>query len=206
MINPVFVRIRDDKHVRRPDVRFEQVTDLVPVAPDTSAPIELSRSHVLRREVYTKVAHGGQAVRKLVAWATNKHDVDPRFPKFAVLFTDYSPEREQPLKTELRVASCVQNLDAFADDWLAANIKRGWVAASSFRRPEEDAVDNTAAVTPVERETIAITAGHDNPVVPVPSTNPGPQLTTSASLAAPRPPSRSCAGGMIRSRRLAPSP
>jgi hypothetical protein len=43
------------------------------------------------------------------------------YPRFAVLFTDYSPEREQPLKTELRVASCVQNLDAFADDWLAAN-------------------------------------------------------------------------------------
>jgi hypothetical protein len=50
----------------------------------------------LRRDVYTKATHGGQAVRKLVAWATNKHDVDPRFPTFAVLFTDYSAEREQP--------------------------------------------------------------------------------------------------------------
>ncbi len=147
MLNPVFVRIRDDKQVQRPDVRFEQVTDLVPVAPETSAPIELPPSRVLRREVYTKVTHGGQAVRKLVAWATNKHDVDPRFPRFAVLFTDYSPEREQPLKTELRVASCVENLDALAHDWLAANIKRGWVAASSFRRPEQDAVENTAALT-----------------------------------------------------------
>ena len=50
-----------------------------------------------------------------------------------MLFTDYSPEREQPLKTELRVASCVQNLEAFADDWPTANIKRGWAAASSFQ-------------------------------------------------------------------------
>ena len=88
-------------------------------------------------------------MRKLVAWATNKHDVDPRFPRFAVLFTDYSPESEQPLKTELRVASCAQNLDALADDWLAANIKRGWVAASSFRRPEEDAAENLALRRPV---------------------------------------------------------
>ena len=147
MINPVFVRVRDDKHVQRPDVRFEQVSDLVPVAPETSAPVELPRSSVLRREVYTKATRGGHAVRKLVAWATNKHDVDPRFPRFAVLFTDYSPEREQPLKTELRVASCVQNLDALADDWLAANIKRGWVAASSFRRPEKDAVDDHRGAT-----------------------------------------------------------
>jgi len=49
----------------------------------------------------------------------------------------------------------VQNLDAFADDWLAANIKRGWVATSSFRRPEEDAAENTA--TPVEQKAIAAT-------------------------------------------------
>ena len=46
-------------------------------------------------------------------------DVDPRFPRFAVLFADCSPEGKQPLKTELRVASCEQNLDAFANDWLA---------------------------------------------------------------------------------------
>jgi AAA+ superfamily predicted ATPase len=186
MINPVFVRIRDDKQVQRPDVRFEQVTDLVHVAPELSAPAELPPSQILRREVYTKASHGGQAVRKLVAWATNKHDLDSRFPKFAVLFTDYSPEREQPLKTELRVASCVQNLEAFADDWLAANIKRGWVAASSFRRPEEDTVENTAALTPVEREPIAATTNHDDPVGPEPSTTAGLRLTiTFARSASP---------------------
>ena len=44
MINPVFVRIRDDKQAQRPDVRFEQVTDLVPVAPETSAQVELPPS------------------------------------------------------------------------------------------------------------------------------------------------------------------
>ena len=85
-----------------------------------------------------------------LAAATNKHEVDHRYPRFAVLFTNYSPEREQPLKTELRVASFVQNLDALADDWLAANIKRGWVAASSFRRPEEDAVEDRGHATPTK--------------------------------------------------------
>ena len=102
-----------------------------------------------------------------------------------MLFTDYSPEREQPLKTELRVASCAQNLDAFADDWLAANIKRGWVAASSFRRAEEGAMENTAAVTPVEREPIAAITSNDDPVVPEPSTSPGPLLKIDSLVRTP---------------------
>jgi hypothetical protein len=71
----------------------------------------------------------------------------------------------------------VQNLDAFADDWLAANIKRGWVAASSFRRPEEDPAENTGDATPIEREPTAATTDHDDPVVPEPSTSSGPRLT-----------------------------
>jgi AAA+ superfamily predicted ATPase len=179
MLNPVFVRTRGDKQVRRPDVRFEQVSDVVPVAPEISAPVELPRSRILRRDVYTKATRGGQAVRKLVAWATNKHEVDHRYPRFAVLFTDYSPEREQPLKTELRVASCVQNLDALADDWLAANIKRGWVAAASFRRPEEDAVEAGGGATSTsileQREPIAAAVSND-PTVAEPPASPGPLL------------------------------
>ena len=114
-----------------------------------------------------------------LAAATNKHEVDHRYPRFAVLFTNYSPEREQPLKTELRVASFVQNLDALADDWLAANIKRGWVAASSFRRPEEDAVEDRGHATPTsileEREPIAAAVSND-PTVAEPPANPGPLL------------------------------
>lgn len=39
--------------------------------------VELTLSSVLRRKVYTETTRGCQAVRKLVAWATNKHDVDP---------------------------------------------------------------------------------------------------------------------------------
>jgi hypothetical protein len=129
-----------------------------------------------------------------------------------VLFTDYSPEREQPLKTELRVASCQQNLDAFADDWLAANIKRGWVAASSFRRTEEDAMEDQRGATPVEQPPIAA-AADDDPVVAEPSTNPGPWLTiTFARSSSPTfarsssPPSRLFADDWMHSRRSAPSP
>jgi hypothetical protein len=51
------------------------------------------------------------------------------------------------------------------------------VAASSFRRPEEIAVERTAVATPVQQEPIAATAEHDDPVVPEPSTTPSPRLT-----------------------------
>src|ERR1039458_912543 len=94
-----------------------------------------------------------------------------------VRFPEIPPEREQPLKTELRVASCAQNLDALADDWLAANIKRGWGAASSFRRPKQDPVRDIGGATPLERDPIPATTDGDDPVVPEPSTNQGPQLT-----------------------------
>jgi hypothetical protein len=38
--------------------RFEQVSDLVPVVLEISAPIELPPSQILRRDVYTKVGRG----------------------------------------------------------------------------------------------------------------------------------------------------
>jgi ATPase family associated with various cellular activities (AAA) len=58
-----------------------------------------------------------------------------------------------------------------------AAVLRGWVAASSFRRPEEDAVEDTAVTKPMEREPTAATTDRDDPVGPEPSTNPGPRLT-----------------------------
>jgi len=127
MINSVFLRVREDKQPQRPDVRFEQVSDLVPVR-ETTAPTlgDLPASELVRREVYTKPTAVGPAVRKVVAWKTNKEQVDPGYPVYVVFFTDYSPGRRHPLKTEVRVASSLESLHAFADDWLARQIRRGW--------------------------------------------------------------------------------
>ena len=127
MINTVFRRVRDDKRAIRPDVRVEQVSDIVPIAEETSFdPASLPASEILRREVYTKRNKTGLAIRKLVCWKTNKQEVDTAYPAYVVFFTDYSPGRKQPLKTDLRVAASEETLHVFADDWLAANIKRGW--------------------------------------------------------------------------------
>ncbi len=127
MIHAVFRCIREDKQAVRPDVRIEQVSDLVPIAEQECVdPAFLPESKIIRREVYTKRSKKGLAVRKLVGWKTNKHEIDPAYPNFVIFFTDYAPGRKQPLKTDLRVAAREMTLHTFADDWLAANIKRGW--------------------------------------------------------------------------------
>lgn len=127
MINSVFRRIRDDKQAVRPDVRIEQAADFVPIANQaTIDPTTLPASEILRREVYTKRTPRGLALRKLVAWRTNKREADPAYPNYVVFFTDYAPGRKQPLKTDLRVAASETTMHALADDWLAANITRGW--------------------------------------------------------------------------------
>ena len=151
MLSAVFLRVREDKRALRPDVRFEQVSDLVALPPEPNCgAAPLPTSQLLRREVYTKTTRSGLSVRKLVAWRTNKHERDLRFPSFAVLFSGYSPGRALPLQTDLRVASSEATLHAFADAWLAENIKRGWLAASVAREHEKEQPipEPPATVTP----------------------------------------------------------
>jgi len=53
------------------------------------------------------------------------------------------------------------------------------VAASSFRRPEEDVVEDHIGTTPVEQPPIAAKTdgAHDDPVVLAATTPPGPRLS-----------------------------
>ena len=123
----VFLRMREDKAVALPDVRWGQVAGFAPADTAAVAPAELPASTILRREVYVKnVRGGGLAIRKLVVWKTNKDEADPRFPAYAAVFTDYSPARQEPMATDLRVASKLEHIAAAAERWLAENIRRGW--------------------------------------------------------------------------------
>ncbi|MHB9038364.1 MAG: AAA family ATPase [Armatimonadota bacterium] len=123
----VFVRVREDKIAKLPDVRWSQVTDLVPLPDPTPNSADLPKSEVIRREVYTKrVRDYGAAVRKLVVWKSNKDDADPRYPACAAMFTDYSPARQEPIRTELRVAASVERIMSIVENWLAENVRRGW--------------------------------------------------------------------------------
>ncbi|MHB9038664.1 MAG: AAA family ATPase [Armatimonadota bacterium] len=129
----VFVQVREDKTAALPDVRWSQVTDLVVVSDPILNPTDLPKSEVIRREVYTKrVRDYGAAVRKLVVWKTNKDDVDPHYPAYSAMFTDYSPVRQEAIRTELRVAANIERIMISAENWLTENVKRGWVCVSKI--------------------------------------------------------------------------
>ena len=145
MINSVFLRVREDKQPQRPDIRIEQVSDLVPIRDAVPMALaDLPAATLLRREVYTKPTAVGPAVRKILAWKTNKEIADPACPPYVVFFTDYSPGRRDPLKTEVQVASSLESLHAFADDWLARKIRRGWELVAQMTHPNTEATNQEA--------------------------------------------------------------
>jgi AAA+ superfamily predicted ATPase len=157
MINSVYVRVREDKQPQRPDVRLEQVTDLVPVGEGVApSPGPLLASAVLRRDVYVRRTANGTAVRKVLLWRTNKHEADSRFPAYCVAFTDFSPNRAEPLKTELRVASAEDAAHSFADDWLAARVRSGWeLVARTQQETSRAAAPATSAAAPATAGDVA---------------------------------------------------
>jgi len=127
MINAVFLRVREDKTVSPTAIRLSQVTDLVPVGEAGPAqPVEMPGSTVLRREVLTKNSGSKLCIRKVVVWKTNKEQIGPLYPPYVVFFTDFSPGRDPPLKTDIRVSSSLEAINQTADTWLKHNQTRGW--------------------------------------------------------------------------------
>jgi len=133
MMHAVFRRVRDDKVVDADGVRWSQVTDLVAFEDAGFAQAtELPRSQVIRREVFTKRERGALSVRKAVLWKTNKEEADPLYPPFVAFFTDFAPGRQQPLRTDLRVASTVERIHALADAWIKQHVSQGWVCRTAM--------------------------------------------------------------------------
>ncbi len=129
LIHPVLVRERTDKPVEPATVGLDQVYMHVPFAGrDAKATAkDLARSEVLQRRVWTKAARGGGlAVRKLVAFETNKADEDANYAPYVVYFTDFSAGRKEPLQTDMRVASDKASIDVHVEAWIEKNVKKGW--------------------------------------------------------------------------------
>ena len=71
----------------------------------TAGDLVLPKSEILRREVVTKVLKGNTMVRKLLLWKTNKEEQDENFPAYVLHLTDFSPNRKDPMKREIRVSN-----------------------------------------------------------------------------------------------------
>ncbi|MFT7582545.1 MAG: hypothetical protein ACI9MR_004227, partial [Myxococcota bacterium] len=133
LIGPVFVAERADKRPDQAHIGLEQIYQHMPFAGrDAQAQaVSLPRAQVVTRRVFTKTAKGKVAVRKIVAIATHKAEVDPRFPPYVLHMTDFSAGRKQPLQTNLRVASDETHIERLIAAWIEKNIKRGWSEVGS---------------------------------------------------------------------------
>lgn len=129
IISPQFIRIRDDKNADKDDVRFSQLTDIVeiPSANVISEELKLPQSELIKRAVATKELRGATMVRKLMMWKTNKEE-SKDYPAFVLHLTDYSPNRKDPLKHEIRVSSSVDQMEQYWKDWEKKYFVSGWSA------------------------------------------------------------------------------
>ena len=128
IIHPIFERLRDDKTVSLVDIRAEQLTERIalPRLQETAEALERPKSELLTRTVFKKEHRGATMVRKIVVWKTNKAEVDDAFPHFVVHFTDYSPNRKDPLKRKIRFAATLNAAKDMAADIMDKEIKSGW--------------------------------------------------------------------------------
>jgi len=126
LIHPVFKRLREDKMPDETGVRFSQLQAYMSTKPSMAVALALPPSTLMRREVWTKATKGQLAVRKLLVWQTNKSEHDDRYPAFVVHWTDYSAGRAEPLDRDVRPAPDEATAQAIAQEFIEANIKKGW--------------------------------------------------------------------------------
>lgn len=137
VISPQFVRFRDDKSINYQDIRIDQVSQVVevPLVDRDAKQMKLPQSEPMRREVFTKVLKGETMVRKFVMWKTNKESSSTDFPAYVVHFTDFSPNRAQPLAREVRVSSSAEQIETLYAELKDENIKKGWIEVGGEERP-----------------------------------------------------------------------
>ena len=67
-------------------------------------------------------------VRKLLMWKTNKEN-QPDFPAYVVYLTDFSPNRQNPLERDVKIASTEKDARVLFDALAKKNFIGGWEKA-----------------------------------------------------------------------------
>ena len=130
VISPQFIGIREDKEAVVDDVNIRQINDLTKV-PEVSKSAHVDKadpSEVLERKVYTKTMKGNKMVRKLLMWKTNK-EKQPDFPAYVVYLTDFSPNRQNPLERDIKIASTEKEARKLFEALAKKNFIGGWEKA-----------------------------------------------------------------------------
>jgi ATP-dependent DNA ligase len=151
VISPQFIRFRDDKSISYQDIRIDQVSQVVevPLADKDAKLMKLPQSQLMRREVFTKVLKGETMVRKFLLWKTNKESVSAEHPAFVIHFTDFSPNRAQPLAREVRVSNSAEQIESLYMEMKEEHVKKGWTAVDGAEPARPDAAAQSSPVQPL---------------------------------------------------------
>lgn len=122
---PLFIRFRDDKLPNKDDVRFAQVESIVSFEEKELSLEKLQPSEIMERKVYTKESAGSTMIRKFVLAKTNKEE-SGRYPAYIYHYTDYSPNRADPLKRDVKISSSEEQIKSILEAAIVKNIKKGW--------------------------------------------------------------------------------
>lgn len=130
IISPQFIRLRDDKQPNADDVKMSQISDIaeIPELQRVADDLILPSSTVMTREVAVKTLKGATMVRKLLLWKTNKEEVSRDHPAYVLHLTDFSPNRKEPLKHDIRVSSSEAQIQSLLEEWRKKYFVRGWKA------------------------------------------------------------------------------
>lgn len=118
-------RFRPDKSSDISDIRCSQLSDLVPFPLSPELPDKLPGSTLLDRRVFRKTSGSKVFIQKFLIWASNKADFG--YGKYIFFHTDYSSDRKEPLKRDIKIADSVEKVRGFMEKAIAENIKKNYI-------------------------------------------------------------------------------
>ena len=125
LVAPVIEGLRTDKNADAADAGMEQINRWIDADGRDETIQPTQPSQMLRREVFVKESKGIKAVRKFMAWKTNKEDTG-EWPAYVFSLTDFSPTRKDALKKSLSIASSEKEVMEVFEEALKEKVKRGW--------------------------------------------------------------------------------
>ena len=129
LIHPVIIRERHDKLADKSDVRISQIESFLDSKKieEKIKQIELPKSEIIKRKVWTKEGKNGISIRKIITLKSCKSDVWDGWPEWIIFYSDYSSGRKSPLDRKLKTALSKEEANKIETNLIEANIKKGWV-------------------------------------------------------------------------------
>ena len=128
LIHPVILRERLDKNSDETDVRISQIASFLDSnkIKEKIKQIELPKSKLIDRKVWTKDGKNGISIRKIITLKTSKSEIWDGWPEWIVFYSDFSSGRKSPLERKLKTAQNEEEANKIVNNLIESNIKKGW--------------------------------------------------------------------------------